>query len=199
MRRSLVLALMLVVGLIAGCAGQVLTCTLTVRSTVGGSLSTPNIHICNEGSVVDIQAPIEEGLRFNGWTGDVATIADTNAASTTITMNEDCTIIANFLKIYTDDEKAIGIDVNQKFIIALESNPTTGYAWQESLDETMVELLKSEYEPGEDAQKGVAGAGGNDLFWFKTLKKGLTKITLVYKRPWETEIAEQKVFTIIVK
>ena len=199
MRRFLVLALILVVGLIAGCAGQVPTFTLTVRSTVGGSLSTPSIHICNEGSVVDIQAPIEEGLRFVSWTGDVATIADTNAASTTSTMNEDCTITANFLNIYTDAGKAIGIDVNQKFIIALESNPTTGYSWQESLDETMVELLKSEYELGEDAQKGVAGAGGNDLFWFKTLKKGLTKITLVYKRPWETEIAEQKVFTIIVK
>lgn len=199
MRRSLVLVSILVVGLIAGCAGQVKTYTLSVRSVVNGSVSQQAISAPNEDSVVNIQAPAEEGLRFDSWTGDVTTIADANAASTTITMNGNYSITANYLRLYTDDSKAIGVKVTKKFIITLESNPTTGYSWQESRDETMIELVQSEYEPGEDAQKGVAGAGGNDLFWFKALKSGTTKITLVYKRPWETEIAEQKVFTIVIK
>ncbi len=34
--------------------------------------------------------------RFVNWTGDVGTIANTNAASTTITMNGNCSIRANF-------------------------------------------------------------------------------------------------------
>ncbi len=46
------------------------------------------------GTVVDLEAtPV---YRFSHWTGDVDTIADINAASTTITMNDNYTITANF-------------------------------------------------------------------------------------------------------
>jgi inhibitor of cysteine peptidase len=91
----------------------------------------------------------------------------------------------------------VNISVNQEFIIALGSNPTTGYGWQESHDQTMLELLKWNYE--EAATEGVVGAGGIEYFRFKALKAGQTEITLVYQRPWEEEVLEQKVFTVYVK
>ena len=108
---------------------------------------------------------------------------------------------AGGVKTYTDSGQTISIGANQEFIIALVSNPTTGYSWEASYDETMLKLVggKSTYEESKEAKQGMVGAGGVEYFRFKTMKSGETKITLVYKRPWEEEIVEQKVFTVSIK
>jgi len=103
------------------------------------------------------------------------------------------------VETYTDPGQTINIGVGQEFVIALGSNPTTGYGWQESYDETVLTLVEKTYRPGEEANKGVVGAGGVEYFRFKALKTGETEITLVYKRLWEEEFLEQKVFTIDIK
>ncbi|MFO7773020.1 MAG: glycoside hydrolase family 99-like domain-containing protein [Dehalococcoidia bacterium] len=71
---------------------------LTVSSTAGGFPITPGeaIFTYNEGTVVDLVATPDAGYRFVNWTGDVDTIADINASSTTITMNGNYSITANF-------------------------------------------------------------------------------------------------------
>jgi len=102
-------------------------------------------------------------------------------------------------KTYTDSGQAISIGVNQQFIIALGSNPTTGYGWQESYDETLLKLMEKTYESGEEAKKGAVGAGGVEYFRFKALKAGETKITMSYKRPWEEKVADEKVFPVSIK
>jgi len=75
---------------------------LTISSTEGGSVIEPgeDTFIYDEGMVVDLVAEAEEGYRFVEWTGDVGTIADVHAAITTITMNGDYSIIANFVRQY---------------------------------------------------------------------------------------------------
>jgi len=103
------------------------------------------------------------------------------------------------VKTYTDSGHAINIGVNQEFVIALGSNPTTGYGWQESHDETVLKLVEKTYKLGEEAKQGAVGAGGVEYFQFKALKKGKTEITLAYKRPWEEEIVEQKVFAVNIE
>jgi inhibitor of cysteine peptidase len=105
------------------------------------------------------------------------------------------------VKAYSDTEETINISANKEFIIliALESNPTTGYSWEASYDDTMLELVEETYELGEYAKQGLIGAGGTELFRFKALKSGEAEITMVYKRSWETEILDQKVFTVDVK
>ncbi len=100
---------------------------------------------------------------------------------------------------YTDANEAINMGVDQEFIIALDSNPTTGYNWEESYDETMLKLVESKYELGKQAEEGLVGAGGTQYFRFQALKTGKTDITLTYKRSWETESADQKVFLVDVK
>ena len=74
---------------------------LTTSSTAGGSVTTPGegAFLYNVGEVVSLVAEAEEGYRFVNWTGDVGTIADVNAASTTVTMNDDYSITANFVKL----------------------------------------------------------------------------------------------------
>lgn len=72
--------------------------TLTISSTAGGSITTPSEgdFTYEEGTVVDLEAEPDEGYQFVEWSGDVDTIADVEAASTTITMIDDYSIIANF-------------------------------------------------------------------------------------------------------
>ena len=72
---------------------------LTTASTAGGSVTTPGEpgpyqYTC--GQQVNIVATPDACYEFTGWTGDTGTIADTGAASTTITMNDNYSITANF-------------------------------------------------------------------------------------------------------
>ncbi len=71
---------------------------LTISSTAGGSVTNPGegLHTFDEGAVVGLVATPDEGYQFVDWTGDVGTIADVYAASTTITMNGDYSITASF-------------------------------------------------------------------------------------------------------
>lgn len=99
---------------------------------------------------------------------------------------------------YIDEGQGIDTGVNQEFVIALGSNPTTGYGWQASYDETMIELVggQSEYK---EAKSGLVGGGGVEYFRFKALKTGRTPVTLVYKRAWEEESIAQKVFAVHIR
>jgi len=72
---------------------------LTISSTEGGSVTEPGegVFTYDDGIVVDLVAIPDAGYRFVEWTGDVGTIADVYAANTTITMNGDYAITANFI------------------------------------------------------------------------------------------------------
>jgi len=105
------------------------------------------------------------------------------------------------VKTYKNVGEDITIGVDQEFIIALGSNHTTGYSWQASYDETMLELVggESTYEADETSEN-ITGAGGTELFRFLTLEAGETAITLVYAQHWEGgETAETKVFTVVIE
>ena len=71
---------------------------LTISSSAGGSVTTPGegTFTHGAGTVVDLVARAEEGYDFVDWTGDVGTIAYANYYSTTITMDSDKSITANF-------------------------------------------------------------------------------------------------------
>ena len=86
----------LIVGTV-GC-GPVVRYTLTVSSTEGGKVASPGVGTfnCYGGRGVILVAAPRTGYHFVNWTGDVCTIADLNAATTTITMCGDYSITANF-------------------------------------------------------------------------------------------------------
>jgi hypothetical protein len=97
----------IVVALIAGMAGcgPAVQYNLTVSSTEGGHVATPKegIFTYDAGTVVNLTAEAGEGYHFVNWTGDVNTIADVNNATTTITMNGDYSITANFVGVEAGD------------------------------------------------------------------------------------------------
>lgn len=90
---------LIAVALILGMVGCVPTqYQLTISSTAGGSVITPGegTFTYNAGKVVRLWARSALGHGFVGWTGDVATINTVNSFSTTITMDGDYAITANF-------------------------------------------------------------------------------------------------------
>ena len=78
---------------------------LAISSTFGGLVSTPGegTRTYNLGTKVDLVATATAGYRFVEWSGEVATIADVSACTTTITMNDNYLIIANF----EEEEEAV--------------------------------------------------------------------------------------------
>jgi len=75
--------------------------SLTISSTAGGSVTIPGqgTFTYNVGTVANLVASPLGGYRFVNWTGNVATVANVTAASTTITMNSNYSITANFVVI----------------------------------------------------------------------------------------------------
>jgi uncharacterized protein YkwD len=74
---------------------------LTISSNAGGSVTTPGegTFIRDAGTVVTLVATPATGYHFVNWTGDVGTVGAVNAASTTITMNDNCSVTA----VFTED------------------------------------------------------------------------------------------------
>jgi hypothetical protein len=77
------------------------TCTLTISSTDGGSVTTPGegAFVYDIGTEVDVVATPDANYHFVGWTGtavDAGKVADPGSASTTVTADGDYTLIANF-------------------------------------------------------------------------------------------------------
>jgi hypothetical protein len=105
-----------------------LRCNLIVDSTEGGSVTTPGegTSTYDYGTVVDLVAAPDDGCQFVNWTGDVSTVADVNAASSTITMNSDYVITADFAKEIQD-----WYDLD-----AIRDNPAGSYILMNDLDST---------------------------------------------------------------
>jgi len=106
--------ILIVVALIAGMIGCVGgdgngggSYTLIIDFTAGGTVTVDDLPIPGKAiltydadTVVSLNAIPSAGYRFVEWSGNSTTIADRNAASTTITMNDDYSTMANFVKQY---------------------------------------------------------------------------------------------------
>lgn len=89
--------------------------TLTINSTAAGVVDVNNVTIPGNaiftyelGTVVSLNATPDTGYQFVSWTGNVSTIGNVNAASTTINMSGNYSIIANFERV---GEGNVGIKV----------------------------------------------------------------------------------------
>jgi lysophospholipase L1-like esterase len=74
---------------------------LTCLSTEGGYVAQPGegTFEYNDGNVVNLAAVTDLGYHFVSWTGTAVSagkVADPNSPSTTVTMDTDCNVIANF-------------------------------------------------------------------------------------------------------
>ena len=92
-----------------------------------------------------------------------------------------------------DSGRTIKVKVGTVINISLEGNPTTGYLWEvTSKNAPVLTLVKQEFKPGSK----LIGAGGTTTFQYRADKKGNTKVTVVYHRPWEKNKAPIKTFQL---
>jgi predicted secreted protein len=98
---------------------------------------------------------------------------------------------------FSNPEQRISVPVDVPFIITLNSNPTTGYTWKETYDNTMLKMVKR-YTP---ASSGMVGAGGVERFEFQGIRSGDTEISLIYWRSFEPNNPplETKTFKVTIK
>ncbi len=101
------------------------------------------------------------------------------------------------------DENSDGMEYNtvvgQSFVLALPSNPSTGFKWDYSkpYDSSILLLLDSYYNPS-NSNPQVVGGGGTDYWRFRALRAGTTEVSMVYSRPWES-VQPLERFTIRVE
>lgn len=93
---------------------------------------------------------------------------------------------------YSDPARPVETRTGSRFVIVLDSNPTTGYGWQlgKSFDKTALEVTEIRYEPSSD--KRLVGAGGKQTWMFRALRAGNAVIDLEYLRPWEKDVPPVK-------
>ena len=94
-----------------------------------------------------------------------------------------------------DNGKLVKVKVGDPIVIELDGNPSTGYTWEaENLDTSMIQQVgEPEFK---SSNPGLIGSGGSLTLNFKTLKAGSTMLTLLYQRPWETNVKPQATFTV---
>ncbi len=86
------------------------------------------------------------------------------------------------------DEDANGreleVPLNGELKLTLRENPSTGFAWTaESLAPAVLDLLSDDFEEASSAR----GGGGTRVWKFNAKQKGEGKISLHYRRKWETK------------
>jgi inhibitor of cysteine peptidase len=96
-----------------------------------------------------------------------------------------------------DNGKTVEVKAGDQIVIALEGNPSTGYTWEaKDLDASMLQQVgETEFK---SSNPGLIGAGGTLTLTFKTLKAGTSALTLIYHRPWETDVAPVNTFMVNV-
>lgn len=100
---SLAVILALSVGLV-GCTGGASTYTLTIAVSGNGTTGpAAGTYTYDPGTVVNLTATADVDNYFQKWSGDVGTVADVTGNTTTITMNGNYDVTANFLGPWTTE------------------------------------------------------------------------------------------------
>jgi hypothetical protein len=96
--RIVVLLIAVVLAVAAAACDGSHTYGLNISSGAGGSVTIPGegAFTYEASTVVELKAEPDDGYEFQVWSGDTEHIANPYSAVTTITMNQDYSIIAKF-------------------------------------------------------------------------------------------------------
>jgi inhibitor of cysteine peptidase len=98
-----------------------------------------------------------------------------------------------------DDGSSFEVARNGRLIVALQSNPSTGYSW--SVAESTEDGLELQGEPEfvlPGSTTAIVGAPGTEVFTFKATGSGQVRLTLEYKRSFEPANPPAKTFKVTV-
>ncbi len=81
--------------------------------------------------------------------------------------------------------KTIEVVYPGSVIVKLDSNPSTGFSWVAAAvnsDPNVISQSENKYIASDVT--GVVGAAGEEVWTFKTLKKGTATLNYEYSQPW---------------
>jgi predicted secreted protein len=128
----------------------------------------------------------------------LASACSGNAKRTTLAASDEAANQRNSLAGSDEAASRIGdpaaylVAPGESFDIRLAANPSTGFSWElgAPLDEAVVRSVGTAYVPKEG---GAVGGAGTARWTFEGVAPGRTTIVLVYRRPWEPEVAPARV------
>ncbi len=88
-----------------------------------------------------------------------------------------------------DSGSYVTLELGDSLILAMASNPTTGYSWSlvSISDESVLQKVSDEYVPyPTPTGEPMVGSGGEEIWTFAPLKAGSATIEMMYSRPWES-------------
>ncbi len=99
-----------------------------------------------------------------------------------------------------DADSQIELEQGQILVVTLESNPTTGYRWEQvEIQESILQQMgEAEFKPSQTGEPPLVGAGGCEIFRFKAISAGQMTLKLVYRRSWEEGVEPVKTFSLQV-
>lgn len=98
-----------------------------------------------------------------------------------------------------DAGTTLSVRPGDEVVVTLESNATTGYAWQMETEPAseILDLVKSEYVAPDTE---LVGAGGEEVWRFVATGEGTTDVALRYARSFSGETAGEPFdFTVVVQ
>ena len=99
-----------------------------------------------------------------------------------------------------DDGGQVELRLGQILVVTLESNPTTGYRWEqaENPESILKQIGAAEFVPSETGDPPLVGAGGWEILRFRASSAGQMTLQLVYHRPWDEGVEPLKTFSLQV-
>jgi len=99
-----------------------------------------------------------------------------------------------------DDGGQVELKLGQILVVTLESNPTTGYRWEQAENQQSIlkQIGEADFKPSETGEPPLVGAGGWEIFRFRAASAGQMTLQLVYHRPWEEGVEPPKTFSLQV-
>ena len=106
------------------------------------------------------------------------------AASVASGLSDESVVVAR-------EDGELVLHPGQLLAVELASNASTGYAWEIEADGAPVLAPASVPAPvsSETQAPPIVGAGGVSRWRFKAVQPGTTEVRLVYRRPWEKDVA----------
>lgn len=89
--------------------------------------------------------------------------------------------------------------VNQRLIVELASNPSTGYEWQVAAVPAFLTIEDDGVYLPDAAPAGLVGSGGVMRRSFQANATGQGELKLVYVHPWETDATPAQTFVCPVR
>ena len=102
--------------------------------------------------------------------------------------------------IFTQENSGslVNVPLSSNFAIQLETNPTTGYSWNNVTLSPGLDLISTEYKE-KTHPEGIVGAGGTSTWIIHAKDAGDQTFSTVYRRQWEPVTGNEQNFTLTVR